>query len=430
MSPLALICVRQGHRVLGSDRSYDQGKSPDKFKALAQQGVELVAQDGSGIDDQLDALIVSSAIEDSIPDVAAAQAAGITIIKRAELLADMFNGSETGISVAGTSGKSTVTGMIAHVLNVLGQDPTVMNGAVIKTLGANMRVGAGPFVTETDESDGSIALYNPAIAVVNNIALDHKTMAELDQLFGDFIGRASRVVVLNFDDEKLRVLAEKAEVPVLSYRLSEADNITPTPYGTSFLYRGHQAHIQMIGEHNISNALACLCVCQALEVPLEKAIDALSTFQGIKRRMDIVGTKNNITVIDDFGHNPDKIAATLKALKTFDGRLIVMFQMHGFGPLKLMGRQIAQSFAQHLGADDLLFVPEAYYAGGTVDRSVSMKDVAGWAGEQGVAAQWFKTRAEIMPVILDAAQEGDRIIIMGARDDTLSDFAAEILEKL
>ena len=200
MSPLALICAHQGHTVYGSDRSYDQGKSPDKFASLEDQGIKLVLQDGSGVTEDLDALVVSSAIEDSIPDVAAAKAKNVPIIKRAKLLAEMFNAAETGISVAGTSGKSTVTGMIAHILTALEHDPTVMNGAVIKNLGANMRVGAGPFVTETDESDGSISLFNPSIAVVNNIALDHKSMEELEALFGDFIGRASRAVILNGDD--------------------------------------------------------------------------------------------------------------------------------------------------------------------------------------------------------------------------------------
>ncbi len=430
MSALALICAQQRHNVFGSDRSYDQGQSPDKFAELEKQGIKLVPQDGSGVTEGLDALVVSSAIEETIPDVAAAKAKNVPIIKRAELLAQMFNAVQIGISVAGTSGKSTVTGMIAHILIELGHDPTVMNGAVIKNLGANMRVGTGPFVTETDESDGSIVLYNPAISVVNNVALDHKTMEELEALFGDFINRASQAVVLNGDDSRLMALAERASVAVFNYSLSDAKDITPNPYGTGFSYKGHDVHLQLAGMHNISNALAALRVCEVLDIPLARAADALSTFRGIKRRMDVVGTKNNITVIDDFGHNPDKIAATLKTLKAFEGRLIVMFQMHGYGPLKLIGKGIAEAFAHYLGSDDLLLLPEAYYAGGTVDRSVSMKDVTIWAAEQGAQATWFETRAEIEPYILKHARPGDRIIIMGARDDTLSDFAVRILEKL
>ena len=414
MSALALICKQKGARVFGSDRAYDQGQSCEKFEALTAQGIELVPQDGSGVLGNLDALIVSSAVEDSIPDVAAAKAQGVPIIKRAELLAGMFNASECGISVAGTSGKSTVTGMVAHVLMALDHDPTVMNGAVIKSLESNMRVGAGPFVTETDESDGTIALYEPDIAVVNNIAIDHMSMGELEKLFGNFISRAKRAVVLNFDDQRLKMLAGRAQVPVISYQLADAP----------------QMNLQVPGRHNVSNALACLAVCEALEIERGQAITALEGFTGIKRRMELVGEKNGITVLDDFAHNPDKIAATLSTLKETEGRIIVMFQPHGFGPLKLMGHEIAQSFADHMDEDDILIMPDPYYAGGTADRSVGGKDVIGWAEEQGVNAHWFETRSETQPLILEQAREGDRIVIMGARDDTLSDFAAEILEKV
>lgn len=419
MSALALIMHERGVSVLGSDRAYDRGQSSGKFETLKAQGIVMVAQDGSGLSSgAAEALVVSSAVEDSIPDVAAAKAAGVPIIKRAELLAALFNRSECGISIAGTSGKSTVTGMVAHVLTQLGQDPTVMNGAVIKTLGDNggnnMRVGSGPFVTETDESDGTIALYEPDIAVVNNIAMDHMSIEELERLFGDFIARAKRAVVVNGDDPRLVRLAQRAAVPVLSYRLED----------------GADLKLQVPGAHNVSNALACLAVCEALGVDKGEAAEALESFTGIKRRMDVIGTRNDITVIDDFAHNPDKIAATLKTLRETPGRLLLMFQPHGFGPLRLMGREIVESFAKHMKDGDILFMPEAYYAGGTVDRSVTARDVVSWAEEQGMEAHWYAARKEIKDALLAHAQPGDRIIIMGARDDTLSDFAAEVLGAL
>lgn len=425
MSALALIMKQRGFYVSGSDRSHDQGQTPEKFAALQSSGVILFPQDGSGLTKEIDVLIVSSAIEETIPDIIAARAHGIEIRKRADLLAEIFNQSEVGISVAGTSGKSTVTGMIAHVLANLNLDPTVMNGAEIKSLRSNMRVGAGPFVTETDESDGTIALYNPAVAVVNNITLDHKSMEELEQLFGDFIARARRAVVLNFDDERLRKLASCASVPVFGYSLADARPIKESPYAVEFKYEQHNVVLNVPGLHNIANALACLNVCKALGIDLVEASAALVGFKGIKRRMDVVGHKNDITVIDDFAHNPDKIEATLKTLKKFPGRLIVMFQPHGFGPLKLMGREIAETFSKHLNRDDLLFMPEPYYAGGTVDRSITSHNIASLIGSK---AKSFATRAEILPEILKQARAGDRIIIMGARDDTLSVFAQEILE--
>ena len=445
MSALAVIFAQKDFTVLGSDRSRDSGQSPEKFKALEKQGIQLFPQNGSGITAKVDALIVSSAVEDSIPDVKAAKAQGIQIRKRAELLAEIFNQSRIGISIAGTSGKTTVTGMIAVMLKGAGLDPTVMNGGMMVNFMngrheglANMRTGEGDvFVTETDESDGSIALYNPAVAVLNNVALDHKSMEELDSLFGDFIARASRGVILNFDDARAKAFKARAKVPVVGYSLTDAaadffaKDIQLKSDGVSFaVYKNgkeYPVELQVPGAHNVSNALAALAVAQVLDIPIKKAIKSLEDFKGIKRRLEVVGSRNDITVIDDFAHNPDKISATLKTLKAFPGRLIIMFQPHGFGPLKLMGRQMADVFIKYLDPDDILLMPEAYYAGGTADRSVTAKHVVDMVKKGGGTAQWFEKRRDILPFIDEEIRKDDRVIIMGARDDTLSDFAEEIL---
>ena len=421
MMPLAAILAQQGARIIGSDRAYDKGDSKDKFARLKKLGIELVPQDGKNVTGN--ALIVSSAIEDSIPDVAVAKAKNMPILKRAELLAELFNAHETKIAVAGTSGKSSVTGMIATILEGYGLDPTVMNGAVIKNFPdpGNMRVGqGGVFVTETDESDGTVALFNPSVAVITNITLDHKSFDELDRLFGELAGKAG-IAVLNMDDERVVKIKTKKTI---GFKFSDAKNVNYAPDGVSFDYEGHPVKLKTPGEHNVMNALAALGVAKALGLDLKKAITALEKFEGIKRRFEIVGTKNGITIIDDFAHNPDKIAATLKTLKQFPGRLIVMYQPHDFGPLKLMGREIAAAFKENLGTEDILLMPEAYYAGGTADRSVTAKHVVEWVGPQ---AGWFEKRADIASVILSKVKSGDRVIIMGARDDTLSDFAKEIL---
>ena len=448
MSALAVILARRGFTILGSDRSRDQGHSPEKFKALESAGIRLFPQDGSGIGYNVDALILSSAVEDSIPDVKAAQDKGVRIRKRAELLAEIFNESPTGISVAGTSGKTTVTGMVTVILDAAGLDPTVMNGGVMlnytgdSTTGlGNMRVGLGEaFVAETDESDGSIALYNPAIAVLNNVALDHKTMEELDLLFGNFLGQATCAVVLNYDDERVKSLVHAARAPVYSYSLKNSSaglcavDIKHRQDGIAFTLQDqdkvHAVRLKVPGAHNVSNALAALSVAKALAVPMKDAISALENFKGIRRRLEVVGTKSGITVIDDFAHNPDKITATLKTLKASPGRLFLMVQPHGFGPLKLMGREMADVFAQHLDKDDILLMPEAFYAGGTADRSVTAQHVVEMVKSAGVQAQWFENRAAIKSIILSGAKQGDRIVVMGARDDTLSDFARKILSEL
>jgi UDP-N-acetylmuramate--alanine ligase len=185
MLPLALILRGQGAEIAGSDRSRDQGRTPDKFAWLEVQGIRLHPQDGSGIVSPDQTLVASAAVEDSVPEVVRARELGCARLTRAELLATLFNAAACGIAVGGTSGKSTVTGMLGWIMAEAGRDPTIMNGAVMKnfrsaeTPFASARVGSGDvFVSEVDESDGSIALYRPAIAVLNNVSLDHKSLEE------------------------------------------------------------------------------------------------------------------------------------------------------------------------------------------------------------------------------------------------------------
>src|ERR1043166_2646320 len=199
MLPLALILRGHGARVSGSDRALDQGRTAAKFDFLRERGIGLFPQDGSGVASPDQVVVLSAAVEDTVPDVQAAWRLGATLVTRAELLARLFNDAPLSIGVAGTSGKSTVTGMIGWLLTGLGRDPTIMNGAVMTNFVssdqpfASARIGAsGVFVSEVDESDGSIALYAPKIAVVNNISLDHKSMDELRALFSDFVAKADR----------------------------------------------------------------------------------------------------------------------------------------------------------------------------------------------------------------------------------------------
>ena len=207
--------------------------------------------------------------------------------------------------------------------------------------------------------------------------------------------------------------------------LSSRDGRTKAhrPDGVDFTVQGQKVSLGVAGRHNVLNALAALGVAIAAGIDLNYAINGLERFTGIKRRLQVVGTQGGVTVIDDFGHNPDKIAATLETLKQFDGRLLVMFQAHGFAPLRLMGDEIVQSFARHLAPEDELIMPEVYYAGGTVDRSVTAKDIIAKAEEAGIKAKWFAERPQCAQYLKAAAKEGDRIVIMGARDDSLTDFA-------
>ncbi len=440
MLPLATLLKQCGHDVSGSDRSYDNGDNLDKFQALKDLGIELFPQDGSGVSDNIDILVVSSAIENSITDVKTALENNIPIITRGQILAELFNRAEIKIAVAGTSGKSSVTGMIGTILTEMEQNPTIVNGGEIRNLQSSIRKGRDDlFIAEMDESDGSIAHYNPSIALLNNIALDHKSMEELEQLFGDYLARASNCAIVNYDQPRVKNLCEaRAKSRVISYGINDdianlvASNLKPSMHGITFDLSAYGAsykiELNVAGRHNVENALAALSVIFALDLDIEKAIHAIKSFKGIKRRMEYIGTSRGITVFDDFAHNPDKIAASLASLKDFDGRLIIMFQPHGFAPLRLMGREIVEVFAKYLEKDDCLLMPEVYYAGGTVDRSVTAKNIISDLNDKNINAYWFKNRDEIPDFIKNIAKKGDRIVIMGARDDSLHDFAHDILE--
>jgi len=452
MLPLAMIVQAGGGRIEGSDRSRDQGRTPDKFAWLQAHGVTLHPQDGSGVVRAEQIVVATGAIEDTVPDIGAARRVGARIVTRPELLSQLFNAAATSIGVAGTSGKSTITGMIAWMLHQSGRKPTVMNGAVMKNFVdadhpfASALIGARDlFVSEVDESDGSIARYDPTVAVVSNISLDHKSMEELRDLFGGFTGRAAKAV-LNLDNVETQALAQALaqSLPadkVITFALGEesatlnAHDLEPLPAGMRFTLTeqggaSHAVTLNVPGAHNVANALAALGAVRALGSPLAEAVAALETFTGIRRRMEVVGTANGVTVIDDFAHNPDKISATLKTLHAFDGRLLILFQPHGFGPLRLMKSEFIDGFAGLMRENDVLLMPEPVYYGGTTDRSVGSQDIASGVRAAGRNAEALATREACGERLIELARPGDRIIVMGARDDTLSVFAAELLGRL
>jgi UDP-N-acetylmuramate--alanine ligase len=448
MLPLACIMRAQGLEVAGSDRALDQGRTAPKFEFLRAQGIGLFAQDGTGVTSPEQVLVASAAVEDTVPDVQAAARLGCARMSRAGLLADLFNAAPERIAIGGTSGKSTVTGMIGWVLHATGRAPTVMNGAVMKnfvsgdTPFASALVGDGHlFVSEVDESDGSISLFDPTIAVLGNISLDHKEMDELRALFADFVTKA-RVAVVNIDHPEVAAIADELhqnrlltvgfdrEAQLIGHELVEEAN------GVSFhvTERSSGDHaelkLQLLGRHNAVNALSAIGAALAAGVPLADAAEALAGFTGLRRRLERVGEAGEVTVYDDFGHNPDKIAATLDALHAFPGRLLVFFQPHGYGPLKVMGTELTATFADKLAPDDVLLMCDPVYFGGTVDRQVGSETIIAGVTGAGRTAEHVPLRPDVARRLVEIASPGDRIVVMGARDDTLSQFAEELLTLL
>jgi UDP-N-acetylmuramate--alanine ligase len=450
MLPLAQIVKGRGAKVEGSDRSYDQGRTPEKFAAMKRQGFVLHPQDGSGVTSGEQVVVASAAVEDSVPEILRAKEFECLRLTRAELNSILFNTSGAGLAVAGTSGKSTVTGMLGWILHAVGRDPTIMNGAVMKNFVSLERPyasavvgGQSLYVSEVDESDGSIALYRPAVGVLLNVSLDHKSMEELRQLFGDYLER-SRIAVINADDpEALALLPrakevitfgieqERAQIGVVPGSIAEG----PTKQAALIVDRHdgsqHALRLALPGRHNLSNALAAIAGAVAAGIPVGSAVEALGGFVGLSRRFDIVGTSaSGITVIDDFGHNPEKCAATLRTLKAHPGRVIAFFQPHGYGPLRQMGHELAETFARELDGEDRVILCDPVYFGGTVDRSEGSERIVQLVTAAGGHAEHIPAREDVADRLVSLARPGDRIVIMGARDDTLSEFARSVFQRL
>ncbi len=446
MLPLASILRASGAKVAGSDRSLDAGRTAPKFDYLRSLGIKLFPQDGSGLKAGM-TLVTSAAVEDSVPDVVRADELGLEHLRRPELLAQLLNRAHHSIAIGGTSGKSTVTGMVGWILHACRRQPTVMNGAVMKNFVtpsapfASALVGDPElFVSEVDESDGSIALYTPEVAVLTNISLDHKEMAELRGLFAGFLA-ASKKAVVNLDDPETRALGDALPADKLvGYGLNSpaADfagrNLELLPGGVRFdVDQGgtrYEVRIALPGRHNASNALAAIAAARQLGIPVAESAAALGRFDGLRRRLEPVGEAGGVTVIDDFAHNPDKIEASLATMRAQPGRVLILFQPHGYGPIAKMGEALAESLANGMGADDRLYLPDPVYQGGTVDKSHGSEWLVQQVCSKGGKAEHVPERSDIGDRLLSEARPGDRILVMGARDDTLAEFARELVEKL
>jgi UDP-N-acetylmuramate--alanine ligase len=446
MLPLASIVRAGGAKVAGSDRSLDAGRTPEKFDYLRSLGIQLFPQDGSGLQQGM-TLVTSAAVEDNVPDVVRARELGLPHLTRPQFLAKLFNDAQRSVAVGGTSGKSTVTGMIGWILHANHRQPTVMNGAVMKNFVtpsspfASALVGDPElFVSEVDESDSSIALYRPEIAVLTNVSLDHLQMADLRSLFGAFLLRA-RKAVMNLDDPETRAIADVVPADnCVGYGFDSpgtdfmGKDLQLEADGVSFALESegerHEVRLGVPGRHNASNALAAIAATRALGLRIEDAVNALARFEGLRRRLETVGTGSGVTVMDDFAHNPDKIDATLATLRAQPGRLLIMFQPHGYGPLAKMGEELAESFAKGMEPGDRLYLPDPVYQGGTVEKARGSDWLAEEVRERGAEATHIPERAKLGEALLARAKRGDRIVIMGARDDTLGEFARELVQEL
>lgn len=435
MSALAQFQAMMGGRVSGSDRAFDRGERAELRTQLERLGIEIMRQDGSGVTDDCAALIVSTAVEEKVADFAAARAKNIPIVHRSELLAH-FVASYRTVAVSGTSGKSTVTAMVFEILESAGRDPSVITGGDLRLLQARglpgnaFAGGSDLLVVEADESDGSLVRYAPAVGVILNLQRDHKEMGEVAAMFAVLRARSREALVVG-EDENLDGLAGGALRFGFGPRADiRGTNVELIPSGSSFTVDDVAFALPVPGRHNVANALAAIAAARTLDVPLADMVAPLASFQGVGRRFQTVGAARGVTVIDDFAHNADKIAAALATAKLNASRVLAVYQPHGYGPTRFLRRDFVDTFTRELRPGDRLWMLEVFYAGGTASRDFSAADIVEEIAENGVKAEFAPSRAWLAARIAEEARAGDVVLVMGARDPSLTDFAREIVAEL
>jgi len=437
MSALAQYLVGIGKNVSGSDREFLKENINSTRQKLENEGITCFPQDCSGITPDLDAVIVSTAVEPTVPEYKRSLELGIPVLMRSDLLAAVARSKKT-IAVAGTSGKSTVTAMIFHILEHSGMKPSLISGAgltALERLGkiGNAAAGAGEWlVIEADESDGSLIKYTPEIGVLLNIDKDHKELDELDELFSIFSKNIKDKLIVNQNNTRAKKFSQDLR---FDFGISEnvgffGKSFTQKKFEIKFEINSIPFVINQIGFHNFENALAATAVASACGVSVAQSAESLRIYAGISRRTTLLGTAGGVTVIDDYAHNPAKLAAAIRACQTASGRLFVWFQPHGFGPTKFLRHDFVHEISQALRNEDVIIMSEIYYAGGTVTKDISAKDLIEDIEAKGKNGQFIENRTGLLSAIYKEIKTGDVLLLTGARDPSLGDFAISVFENL
>jgi UDP-N-acetylmuramate--alanine ligase len=445
MSALAQFHVRRGGRATGSDRAFDQGERQEIRAKLEAAGIEVVPQDGRALEPGCAAVITSTAVESAIADVVRARELGVPRRHRSELLAVYVSRHQT-IAVTGTSGKSTVTAMVWTLLHGCGLDPRLLTGGPVAALQAegllgNAHGGDRPaerplLVIEADESDGSLVRYHPWAGVVLNLGRDHKEPAEVAAMFSALRLQCGGPLVVG-EDATLDFLRPGAVTFGLGARADvRAEDVALGARQVAFRVGGVRFTVPQPGRHTVLNALAAIAVGRELGLSLERMAAPLAGFAGVARRFVSLGTAGGVEVIDDFAHNPDKLAAALATGRdrlrahAAPGRILAVFQPHGFGPTRFLRDDLVATLSRALAPDDVLWLPPIFYAGGTVTRDVSSDDLAARIATAGRDARPLTRRPDLPAAVAAEARPGDLVLVMGARDPSLTDLGRAILDAL
>jgi UDP-N-acetylmuramate--alanine ligase len=434
MSAIAQYLAWTGHAVTGSDRIAFAAEMKDCRQKLERSGCRIFPQDGSGLANSAEALVISTAIEDDNPDVAAGRRRGLPILHRSDLLAAIVAAHST-LAVCGTSGKSTVAAMIFEILRACGRSPSLLTGANLirlveeGLLGNAFKGESDLLVIEADESDGTLVKYRPALAVFLNISKDHNSVPVTLDLFRR-LGAQTAFVVKNAEDPGLESLGAHRTFGLSNRADCRPESLRSLTPRVRFTMGGQDFELPMAGLHNLANALAALCVCERRGCAPEEMAAPLGDFRGIMRRFEVSRTGGGVVVIDDYAHNPEKIKAALLTARNFGKRVFAVFQPHGYGPTRFLQDELVDIFSRLIrGGDELFFLP-IYFAGGTVKKDISAADLSERIARRGIASLAFDTRPELISALKERVNPGDAVILMGARDPSLSLFAREIRENL
>ncbi len=423
MSGIAEVLLNLDYQVSGSDLA--KSETTERLESLG--ATVALGHSEENLQD-VDVVVTSTAVRSDNPEVVTAHKLMIPVIPRAEMLAELMR-MKYGIAIAGTHGKTTTTSMVATMLSHGGIDPTAVIGGRLDSLGSNAKLGQGKFlVAEADESDGSFMKLSPTIAVVTNIDADHldyySDLNEIRDTFVEFINKVPfyGVTVLCLDDENIQACMPQVKKRVVTYGMtSQADfmaaDIVHDGEMTSFNvhYSGEnlgQIKLHMPGRHNVLNALAAVAVGMELELPFSVIAEGLNGFSGVQRRFQVKFNRNDVMVVDDYGHHPVEIKATLSAARSgWDKRVIAVFQPHRYSRTQALFEDFLTAFYQA----DKLVVMDVYAASEEPIPGVEAKDLSAGITEHGHKdVSYIADKNAVVQHLLETVQPGDMVITLGA----------------
>lgn len=446
MSAIAQYLKGIGKEVSGSDRYFHPNEPNETKQKLEAEGIRCFLQNGEGITSDTDLVVVSTAVEDTVEEVIKAKQLNIPIIKRAELLAVIARSKKT-IAVGGTSGKSTTSAMLFDILQHAGMQPSIISGAGLTSITkegkiGNAKVGSGDWlVIEADESDGSIVNYTPEVGLLLNIDKDHKEIDVLMDVFDQFKKNSTQFFVVNQSHALAKKLsanpAHNFSVNINDDAAYRATDFQQDGFSISFSIQNNadaphasRFTLHALGRHNMENALAAATVASLIGVPLSTAAEALKNYEGIYRRHQIIGQKNNVWLIDDYAHNPAKCAASIEACQPIANKVIAWFQPHGYGPTKFLRHDFVEEISRALRPQDEIWMSEIFYAGGTAVKDISANDLINDLKAKGVQAFFVEDRNNLVESMRPHFTENCVLLLMGARDPSLEHFAKSVWEKI